>query len=383
MEDARKIIHPILQDVLADAPEGTVKHTTSRYEVNFVNGSSLTIAGADSAGNSIRGRGFDLVILEESGQWSSDNYLYNLNSVIRPTLLHSKEKVKLIHCTTPSAKEIDHPLHTVTLLQRPVLRFTIYDNPLLSNEQIEQECKDQGGEGSFSWRVEYLCEITRNSNFALLPSFDKIRHSFKLITDQHSGLIGVFDLGGTRDKSAYIEAYRKDEVIHITHAKLWANMTSIEDMAQYMLARDVKVRVGDLSGQSSIEFSNRGLTFLFPSKTHFEVMLTELNSGFHHDSIKIHEELDELIDNCVVGQFNNTRTDFARTEKYGHSDLIAALNYTWRMRKQFDILDKRYRESCEENSLSYNNTNHLHHKAKMAKKRKALSSLTGNKRSYT
>lgn len=379
-EQVRKIVGPITEWLMSEAPSGFIKKTTSRFELNFpTTGSRLVIMGAEASADNYRGIGLDLAICEETASWEPQHYENMMKFVLKPMLRLSKEKLKIIHCTTPSPKYVDHPFHDV-MLQMPHLKLTIYDDMMITDEMVKECIDDCCGEDTHAFRVEYLCEVTRNSNLSLLPAFNRDTHKFKLITDQNSGLIGVFDLGGTRDKSAYIEAYRKESIIYVTHAKLWDNMTPIEEMAQYMLARPVKVRVGDLSGQSAIEFQQRGLSFLFPSKTDFETMLTELNNAFYTDSILIHEDLKELIDNCIVGQFNTTRTDFARTEKYGHCDLLATLNYTWRMRKQFNRLDRDYEEEIHLSSLSHRNTNLVHHNVKQNKKMKALQSLTGLKK---
>lgn len=375
-EQVRKIVGPITDWLQSEAPKGSIKKTTSRFELNFPHTKSkLVIMGAEASADSYRGVGLDLAICEETASWEPQHYENMMKFVLKPMLRLSKEKVKIIHCTTPSPKYVDHPFHDL-MYKIPNLVLTIHDDMMITKEQVQEAIDDCCGEDTHAFRVEYLCQITRNEELSLLPAFNKEKHVYT-VDSENRGLISCFDLGGSRDKSAYIEGYRKDGVIHVNHSKLWPPMTSIDEMSEYMLNRPVRKRIGDLSGQSAFEFSQRGLTFLFPSKAEFETMITELNNAFYTNSIKLFACQEDLIENCVVGQFNTTRTDFARTEKFGHCDLIAALNYMWRMRKLFDLIDKEYNEKVELESLRPDNTNNIHYKIKRNKMHKALQSLVG------
>jgi hypothetical protein len=370
---ASSIISPIFRDLLARIPKGLAKFGRSTHSVKTHNGSEITIAGADFATENIRGQGFDLVICEEDGSWRKDDYLYIIKNVIRPTVLHSKETLKLLHCSTPSLY-LDHPFHTYTLESKPFIKLSIYENPMLTPEMIADECKEQGGEHSFSWRTEYLVEIMKDERLVALPSFDPMRNVYhETVEDEYT--IGSFDLGGTRDNTAYVEAVMIEGIIYVTHCHSFPPMTSVKDKADYLKTRKYNKLIADISGQSAIEFNNNEVYFQYPSKTDWETMLIELNTAFHKEELLLSHELVDLVECCNTATLNKQRSDYERSTKFGHYDYIDALKYLWRVRKLFVQNQKKRQKESERELVSYENTSYIIHLKKLKKERELAESF--------
>ena len=371
-EQVRKIVGPITDWLVAQAPEGFIKKTTSRFELLFPKtNSKLIILGAEASADNYRGIGLDLAICEETASWEPPHYENMMVYILKPMLRKSKEKLKIIHVTTPSPKYVDHPFHT-DMLKMPNLKLTIYDDKTSTKEQIEECIQDSGGEDTHAFRIEYLCQVSRNEEVSVLPAFNVDSHVVEPVDYSPYYVLASYDAGGTRDHSAYVEGILYKNQIRIIHSKDWSPMTSIDEMSEYMLSRKVDKRIGDLSGQVEIEFAQRGLHFVFPSKTNVEIMLTELNSAFRKDEIVI-DFIDDnmlLIDECQAAQFNNNRTDFARTEKFGHCDLVSALNYLYRMRKFLKGAKNRYVEGIRDSEALSNMSSTAYYRAKVKQQKK-------------
>lgn len=370
MEDAKKIINPITDDIMNKMPSPHfANRKTSNYVINFYNGSSIVVAGADVGASKIRGRGFDIVVCEESAAWKPENYNLFMRNVLKPTLIRSKEKVKIIHATTPSPTHIDHPLHAL-FDKKPTVRLTIYDNPKFDKATIDKIIDDCGGVDSHAYRVEYMCQITRNEELTLLPAFDDNRHVIESIDTRNCYLLASFDSGGTKDRSAYVEAVLTNDQIRVVYSRDWPPMTPVDDVVNFLRTRKYNKIIGDVLGQVEVEYAQRGMYFVHPSKSDFETMLVELNAAFRNNEIAIEfcDENINLIEQCQAGMFNNTRKDFGRTEKFGHCDLIAALNYLYRMRKYLiGARNNALTRASDENMMRENSNGYW----KLEKKRKA------------
>lgn len=275
-----------------------------------------------------------------------------------PTLAHSKEKLKIIHATTASTV-LNHPVNEKALKGEGVIKFTIYDNPLLDTEQVKDIIEECGGEDTYAFQTEYLCNVIRHEESVCLPSFSSNNIYNELVSDDY--IVASLDNAGSRDKTAYIEAVCIEGKIYVTYAHTFPPMTDTETKANFLKTRKYNKLVGDIAGVAAVEFNKEGIVFQFPSKTGFEEMLVELNGAFRREELFINSELKELIDCVESTRFNKSRTDYERTSLHGHGDLIDALKYLYRMKKLFELNEKKRQEQQKKILANdYDSTAYIH-----------------------
>lgn len=170
---AKTIYEPIFREIFEDCPEDLKpEYIASSYVYVFKNGSQIQLAGSDGGhAERLRGQKSDLILVDEAGFCSNLNY--NVNSILFPTTTHTGGKIVL--ASTPSP-EPDHDF--VGFVEEAEARGlltkkTIYDNPLLSQEKIENIIsKFKCGVTNSQFRREYLCEQIKDENLSVLPEVD-------------------------------------------------------------------------------------------------------------------------------------------------------------------------------------------------------------------
>lgn len=176
------IIRPIITEILSNGCPDDLKpeFSSQRAVYVFSNGSELQLAGAD-AGNieSIRGSAAHICIVDEA---QSISELKNaVNSVLLPTTLTTKGKI--IISGTPSLNP-DHEFNFFiekaegdgTLIKR-----TVYDNPRLTKEDIQEQIDGMGGADTDEFKREFLCERIRSKKTTVIPEFDEAREKLMVM----------------------------------------------------------------------------------------------------------------------------------------------------------------------------------------------------------
>lgn len=328
------IIRLLLPEILADAPKGLVTQSKSEKRWNFKNGSQLMLAGFDTAAESIRGLRANAIYLEESGSSDPETYDYVVKSVLYPTLMHSRGKI--VHLTTP-ALTIDHPLHSVTIPNTSAngafFKYTIRDNPLLTDEVIEAEIDSLGGYDSPHTKRELFCEIVKDDNIIVVPQFDDRKHivSHSLPEDAYYWVAG--DVGGVRDKTVFLLMaydYSVDKIC-VVKEMVADTQTATSEIVRRALAMEAGrnlSRFVDAPGQLFIDFASTYNYPCFPpEKLEFEHNIHRLQTAFWKDQVLVDPVCKLLITTLRSGQLNKQRTDFARSNTLGHCDALAALIY--------------------------------------------------------
>lgn len=179
LKHLEEFVHPAFEAICADAPEDckpTFNAKTSHYVLP--NGSHIHLFGADDKRKADRGRGPGaiLALFDECGFTPILRYV--LRSVLRPQLLHTKRRQgtfngMMLLGSTP-AEEPDHDFTVIAERAEAkgnYARRTIYDNPLLTKEQVDQFLKDDAEEEGMSieqylltddFRREWLAERVTN-----------------------------------------------------------------------------------------------------------------------------------------------------------------------------------------------------------------------------
>lgn len=339
LKQTKNIITPIINKICIDAPAGMVKQTKSEL-VWKVGKSTLVIAAFDTAAEACRGRDFEDIFLEESALADPEEYDYIMNSILRPTLMHSKGRI--YHLTTPP-KLLNHPLLTITLpkckLGNSFFEFTIESNPLLTKEDIEKEIQEMGGRGNPNCERELFCGIIKDESSLVIPEFrmDCVK---KIDLPTHYNPLTAIDIGGAQDKHAILIGYYdflKAKVVIYREALLEKNTPSSEVIStclslEQQFRQHTPNRLGDMPEQLRIDLSSNGFITWQPLKEpgSVEANINALRLAFHRGEIEIDESCKLLQSTLEFGSWQSSKKDWQRTPELGHLDLLAAMLYFYK-----------------------------------------------------
>lgn len=150
-------LRPIFHKLLSDCPDDVKPRFNSKKGAwDFPNGSEIQLAGTDR-GNADRIRGGDahLCIIDEAGMCSDLRYM--IQSILKPSMLITRGK--LILATTPPADSDHEFLEFLEEAERnkTLTVKTIYENPMLTDEILEECIVESGGTHTEWFRREYMC----------------------------------------------------------------------------------------------------------------------------------------------------------------------------------------------------------------------------------
>jgi hypothetical protein len=306
--------------------------TENRY---IVGRSNIYLGGFDSQADSLRGGEANLILVEESGSSNPDQYTYQMVSVLKPQLL--KTRGRMIHLTTLPPVP-DHPFINETIPQAKLndafYSYTIYDDPLATEEIIADAIKDCGGAHTEAFRREYLNEIIRDRNIVIVPDYDERVH-VKAITRPTSVNYEIYtDWGGVRDFTvSLLMGYDFLRAVDLVFDEMWwpAN-TPTEVINRDIKAKwseiPVKKHYVDCPGQLLIDLNQtHKMDVQIPDKGDLEANINTAANRFTIRKVEIDQRCKLLRQTCQSGTFNKQRTDFARTLALGHMDAFAALMY--------------------------------------------------------
>jgi len=357
-KDIGEIVVPLMRNILSlgECPEDMEpRYRTARmgetHGYYFPNGSVIKLVGIDKNPNGLRGRGSDGAVVTEAG--FVQHLEETVASVIYPQFQGRDGARLILQSTAPDTP--NHPYDKVFIpdaKQRKAWVFrTIDNNPLLDDEEREHFIDAAGGRDHPRCRREYFGERVRDEATALVPEFDPRRHVVDHIEAPEWAATysaadpGMRDLCGIvwafwdapraklcvqrswaeRGKAAGTAEVAK--VWQDTERELWSdtkwwNGTDICN-APYGRVSDTDLRLlSDLQTDHGINISK---AYKGDSK---EASLYTLRDWFYNDRIEIDEEGGALlIEHLQEGSWNKHRTDYLRSELYGHFDLIDALRY--------------------------------------------------------
>jgi hypothetical protein len=291
----------------------------------------------------MRGMSADLILIEETGQARTENYEYIINSIFKPTLMHSRGRI--IHLTTPG-REVDHPLHLVTLpacdIAGSLFVYDIYSNPLLSKEDIDAEIESLGGINSPHVQRELFCRIIKDETLLVCPEFEVDVHTFDdYQVPPFANSLLVHDNGGVQDKHASIFCYfdfERHKLIVTAESFLDTQTPTDTLVTNYRELEGNNCnpkwkhsRLGDMPGQVKIDFAHKQFSIPQVSKPagSWESSINETRTALKKNQILIHKSCVNLIATLKYGQYTANRKDFKRTEALSHLDLFDCLRYAW------------------------------------------------------
>jgi Terminase large subunit, T4likevirus-type, N-terminal len=340
MASTLKQIQDIVQDnlgpITVDAPQGLIERHKTSYRWR-VGESELRLGPLERAHVDYnRGGNASLIIAEEGGFVGSDDYEYAVKSVIGPQLLRSGGK--LIHVTTPSMDPL-HYIHTEvfpkTMLTGSCSRYTIYDNPQITPEQIQRAMDLCGGPDSPSWRREYLAEIIRDPSLVIIPQFSKARHVINFGIPPHIKWAISIDWGGVKDKTVGLlmgydflrnKILVDEEFMHEPNTETSRIVETARGVEKRYPGEPI-ARWADVPGQLQVDLNKGGYGVTVPFKSDWQAGINNLQVIFARNEIEINPRCEFLIQSLESGLFNKNKTDFHRSDILGHCDALAALMY--------------------------------------------------------
>ncbi len=353
---AKSIFEPLFRDIFDkhSCPDDIKpEYLQSQYQYNFSNGSQIQLAGSDGGHyERLRGQQSTAVFIDEAG--FCDRLEDVVKSVLLPTLLHTGGKIVL--ASTPPS-DPDHEFFQFiekAEMEQLLTKKTIYENPLLSPEQIAVVIKEMGGVNNPKFQREYLCLPIREDNIVVFPEFDD--ELVKKVVREHpkpshyDTYVGM-DLG-YKDLTAVIFLYydfKTDRIIVEDEIVIAGKNLHIDKLAQDILQKEAKLwtnpytneihkpmkRVSDINyivTQEINKYSNYQVYFHPADKHDANTNINQLRMLLSNEKIIIHPRCENLIRHLKNCKWQNTneKSKFARSPDDGHYDAVDALRYAIR-----------------------------------------------------
>lgn len=336
----RKIITPIFRDILKDCPKDIKPHyTVADGEYTFKNGAIISIAGTEMGQiDNLRGQACDLALIDEAGFCNDlDNVI---DEVIMPQTL-TRPNARVIIASTPP-RSPDHPFMLFAqqaMEQNAYAKFTIYDNPMLSQATIEEYKREAGGEHTSTWRREYMAEFIVDTDSAIFleASADRIA---ELVYDHPRPMFfspyTAIDLGYIDNTGVIFGYYDFAAGKIVIEDELLVNKTTSQDIVNLISAREkelwgdkiVKGRVVDGNSMQIADFNEtHRFSCRLPEKSDLTANVNRVRIDLNDKRIVIHPRCKSLIYQLQFATWDKSRTKFSRSSDAGHWDLVAALIY--------------------------------------------------------
>jgi hypothetical protein len=381
-DQIKKIVRKILDtDILTEGncPQDLKPDFNKQDSIYyFGNGSELQLCAAE-AGNidSIRG-GFANIAIVDEAQDVSD-LKYAVNSVLLPTTLTTKGKILI--SGTPS-KDPDHEFNFFiekAQAEGVLTRRTIFDNPRLSKQDIDDQITAMGGAGTEDFRREFLCERIRSKKTTVIPEFDEDMEKKIVVEWKRPPFYFPYtsmDLG-FRDMTIVIFAYHdfmtdkvviEDEIVrHGDNMHLASLARDIEDKEQKLWEDPitcekikVKDRVADhdlIAIQEIKKASNYRIHFNTADKKDMMSGINFLRTLIKNEKVIINPRCKTVINHLINGKWANTQRDnLAHGADGSHYDAIPALSYLMRaIRFEENPYPKNYNSNLRPQDAFYMN----------------------------
>lgn len=346
--DLTEFILPTFDAVLADCPASL----RPRYKVQgskwvFSNGSQIKLVGLDKTPNSLRGNVIDLIVIDEAAFVDKLEYIYR--SIIIPATLHRPD-CKILFVSTPPVT----PAHAfgdfiqLAEVDGSYIKLDIYQNPLITEDDIDRMAKAMGGRSSTTFRRECLCELVLDEDLALCREWDEkyIQEPPRDGFYRYYHKYGAMDMG-RKDHTALVFGYYdfKRATLFIEddltmHGPDWTSLTLkaaiFEKETELWGSSDWEGkplkpfrRVADNNNPHLIiDLSSiHNLHFMETDKESLEAMVNEVRLMVGAGRIVVSPKAKMVIGCLKYGIWDKNRKEFSRNKVYGHFDHFAALMY--------------------------------------------------------
>lgn len=364
-KDVADILLPLLEEIARDAPADVRPEYRGSSEgesagIYFprtgpAKGSRIKLFGLDMHPHSLRGRASDGVIISEAG--FCKKLRRAIVSVLTPQMQGRPHARILLESSAPEDPATDFDEHFVpdAKLRGAYVSRTIDDNPMLTHEEREEFIREAGGRGSPDCDREYFNKRVRPATRVVVPEFDEALHVQRVPMPDFADCYVALD-PGFRDLFAILWAYwdfdnarlviQRDwaernasattiaAVIKQGEAELWSG---VQRWNGKELKENPRLRVSDTDPRMLADlYREHGLRVSPVLKT--TGAKTELKEAAVHSvrgaigrgQVIIDPSCTKLIAHLNAARWNELRTDYERSEVFGHFDLLDALVYMWR-----------------------------------------------------
>lgn len=350
-------IEELMVPILSDCPDDLKPEFISKnYTFVFNNGSKIQLAGSNNKhAEKLRGGAAKLCIVDEAGTCTSLDYL--VRSILRPTTLTTNGKIILASTPPPDEEHDFYKFVEEAEAKNTLVRKTIFDNQLLTPEQLKKEIEDAGGEHTEYFRREYLCHLIKDSSTTIIPEFND--DLAKAIVKEwprppfYDCYVSM-DLGGATDLTVVLFSYYdfrankiiiEDELVILAQEQdyvpkliegiikkekeLWTNPITGEVKTPYMRISDINfIATSEIYRQStSVGYP---LNFISAKKDDRDTAINNLRVLLSSGKIIINPKCTTLIRHLKNGKWKPNKKDFARSPDNGHYDAIPAAYYLTR-----------------------------------------------------
>lgn len=361
-KDITDILIPMLRVITAQCPadikpEFRQSKQGESMGFYFPNGSVIKLVGIDKNPDGLRGRASDGFTIGEAG--FVDHLQDAVLSIIYPQL-QGRPWATIVLQSTPSDVP-GHPYDDVFMPEAQkrgayILR-TIDDNPRLSNAEREKFIKAAGGRDADRCKREYFCIRARNQTRTVVPEFTAAANqalwdSLPPRPQYADAYVGMDP--GIRDMCGIVWGYYDFENARVVIERAWAkrnaNTSEVADVLKkteadlwggekpltawngqrftsnpFLRVSDIDLRlIGDLR-------TEHGVAVAPAAKDDKEAALHAVRNGILRGKIVIDPVgASELVQHIEKAIWNKSRTDYERSEVFGHYDLLDALVYLYR-----------------------------------------------------
>jgi hypothetical protein len=350
LADVEEIIIPAFESHLHWCPKELIpKWSETKKKYTFKDKSQIQLIGLDKNPDKVRGQYCDLFVFDEAGFIKDLEYLWG--SVVVP-MFKGRKGAKGVMFSTPSRSPA-HPFQMFcekAILEEAYLKMTIYDDPLTTQEEIEEfkaECLTES-----DWLREYLCEFVVDENLAIIPEWKRTFEDVPLKDEffQFYHKYTAMDIGVKNDKTAilfmYYDFLRAKLVVTdewtINGPKMTTDIVAKEIMERealnYSITKNGEVhppkphqvhRYGDNNNHLLLQdlTTIHKIPFAATTKDTLEAMVNKVRLWVKAGRVEVHPRCTQLIGCLRSGVFKENRKEFDRSLLYGHFDSLAALIY--------------------------------------------------------
>lgn len=360
-----RILKPRMKKIIEDCPEDLKPEWKTQEKIwLYPNGSEIQISGCNAGHyDALRGGTSHICIVDESA--FIDSLEEVVFSVLAPTTDTTNGVIWL--ASTPNDKDPTHDFHEFFVFplqaQNKLLKFTLYDSPMLTPEKINKIInRYPGKDANPKFRCEYLCEIPKSSESTVVPEFTLVKNEivFEDIVVPYCRDYYVGMDVGFRDLTVVLFGY-----YDFTNAKLIILDELVmngPEMTTESLAREIKhkeelrffdkemeelikpyLRISD-NDLKLLNDLNRlhDLQFMATAKDNREAAINMLRLWVSNKRIQIHSRCKHLIYHLENAQWDKNRDKFRQLKdspngevRGGHADALAACYYLVRNINEF------------------------------------------------
>lgn len=319
-------------------PKGFITRVRSLYRWRLSNGSEIRLHPLErGVADNARGGKCEFALIEEASFISEEELLYALDSIIRPMFLRAK-RLRIGFVTTAAMTD-EHWIHRVLqprCKKKGALFYaTIHENPHLTKKRIKEMKAVMLVD---SWHREMLCVPYIDRHRMVIPEFDLDRNVYSLKRPEFYKPLTVIDFGGVRDKHGIVYGHynQKLGIKYVERGDLLPINTNTEEVYKKALDGEkelyghvLNMRVVDAPGQVMVDLNTEGFNCYPPNKKQgsWESGIAALREAFLHGRLVISPDCHALITSVKAATYNKQRTDWERSDRHGHYDLLAALIY--------------------------------------------------------